>query len=328
MAGDLINDYSVGDTNFDSMMITEDAQRIGFHSLTLTEFDTTTVPAIAAGSKVEINGAMATFDTEEAISGSPSDGDVYILLTPQAGTGSGATTDATGYATSSTVITLASAGTGTIIIGDNVVFAGDTNRYKVTSGDADVSNGGTITIASPGLLVAIPASATAITVYGASVTASFTNTAPTWSDSKQGWYGTGGTANDRYANFIITKASASYIKSVIPIDKTINLIFGENGDITASILSIIGMITESIIQNGYMNIGSLIIQWGSYSVSSGGGNTANVTFPKAFDTACFAVTLGSSDSGHTWINSRTTANFTLQAAAPSTFDGFFIAIGN
>lgn len=33
---------------------------------------------------------------------------------------------------------------------------------------------------------------------GSSITAAFTATAPTWSDSKQGWYGTGGQANYRY----------------------------------------------------------------------------------------------------------------------------------
>jgi len=62
------------------------------------------------------------------------------------------------------VITLASAGTGTIKAGDVITFAGDTNKYVVISGDTDVSNGGTITIGEPGLRVAIAASATAITV--------------------------------------------------------------------------------------------------------------------------------------------------------------------
>jgi len=80
------------------------------------------------------------------------------------GTGAGATTNAVGYAVGATVITLASAGTGTIKAGDVITFAGDTNKYVVASGDTDVSNGGTITLAKPGLRVAIPASATAITV--------------------------------------------------------------------------------------------------------------------------------------------------------------------
>lgn len=81
-----------------------------------------------------------------------------------AGDAAGATTDATGYAIGSTVITLASAGTGAIKAGDTITFAGDSNQYVVQSGDADVSNGGTITIGDPGLRQAIAAGATAITV--------------------------------------------------------------------------------------------------------------------------------------------------------------------
>ena len=80
------------------------------------------------------------------------------------GTAASATTDNAGYAVGATVLTLASAGTGTILAGDVITLAGDTNQYVVTSGDADVSDGGTITIASPGLRVALATSATAITV--------------------------------------------------------------------------------------------------------------------------------------------------------------------
>ena len=86
------------------------------------------------------------------------------------GTGASATTNTAGYAIGATVITLASAGTGTILAGDVITFAGDTNKYVVASGDADVSGGGTITLAAPGLRQAIPASATAITL-GANYTA-------------------------------------------------------------------------------------------------------------------------------------------------------------
>ncbi|HRQ13067.1 MAG TPA: P22 phage major capsid protein family protein [Promineifilum sp.] len=81
-----------------------------------------------------------------------------------AGTGASATTNAAGYAIGATVITLASAGTGEIKAGDVIQFAGDANKYVVVSGDADVSGGGTITIAAPGLRRAIPASAQNITV--------------------------------------------------------------------------------------------------------------------------------------------------------------------
>lgn len=85
-------------------------------------------------------------------------------VTHTKGTGASATTNAAGYAVGATVITLAAVGTGTIVAGDVITFAGDTNKYVVASGDADVSNGGTITLAAPGLRQAIPASATAITV--------------------------------------------------------------------------------------------------------------------------------------------------------------------
>lgn len=89
------------------------------------------------------------------------------ILTSTAGTASSATTDNAGYAIGATTLTLASAGTGTIVAGDVVTFAGDTNKYVVTTGDADVSNGGTIVIAAPGLRVAMSAATKAITVVAA-----------------------------------------------------------------------------------------------------------------------------------------------------------------
>lgn len=90
------------------------------------------------------------------------------IYTHTAGTGASATTNNAGYAVGDTVITLASAGTGTILAGDVITFAGDTEKYVVASGDADVSNGGTITLAAPGLRKAIAASATNITVVATS----------------------------------------------------------------------------------------------------------------------------------------------------------------
>ncbi len=89
------------------------------------------------------------------------------INTSVAGTSASATTDNAGYAVGATVITLASAGTGTVVDGDVVTIAGDSNKYVAASGDADVSNGGTITLAAPGLRVAITTSATAITVIAA-----------------------------------------------------------------------------------------------------------------------------------------------------------------
>lgn len=80
-----------------------------------------------------------------------------------AGTASGATTDTAGYAVGVKVVTLASAGTGTILVGDIITFAGDTQTYVVTTGDADVSGGGTVNF-EPGLKIALATSAIAITV--------------------------------------------------------------------------------------------------------------------------------------------------------------------
>ena len=89
------------------------------------------------------------------------------IVTSTAGTAASATTDNAGYAVGATTITLASAGTGTLVAGDVVTFAGDTNQYVITSGDTDVSNGGTITIAAPGLRKAMSAATKAITIVAA-----------------------------------------------------------------------------------------------------------------------------------------------------------------
>ena len=82
------------------------------------------------------------------------------------GTGAAYTTTAAGFAVGTTAIPLIT-GTGTVLAGDVVTFAGDTNKYLVSVG---VAAPGTITLAAPGLRVAIPAAATALTI-GANYTA-------------------------------------------------------------------------------------------------------------------------------------------------------------
>jgi hypothetical protein len=82
-----------------------------------------------------------------------------------AGTGASYTTNTAGYAVGATAITLIT-GTGTVLQGDVVTFAGDTNQYAVAVG---VAAPGVITLAAPGLRKAIAASAVAMTV-----TASYT----------------------------------------------------------------------------------------------------------------------------------------------------------
>lgn len=106
-------------------------------------------------------GALGTVQ-DFAIGYSPA---VPALVT--VGTGSSATTDSSGYSVGDTEITLASAGTGTIIAGDIITFAADTNQYLVKTGDTDVSDGGTVVLQEPGLKIAIASSATAITTTAA-----------------------------------------------------------------------------------------------------------------------------------------------------------------
>lgn len=90
------------------------------------------------------------------------------ILTPAVGTSNNAgTTDITGYAIGSTTITMAAAGTGTIIVGDIVTFTGDTNKYLATQGLASLAAGGTLKIALPGLRKALPTSAVTTTVVAA-----------------------------------------------------------------------------------------------------------------------------------------------------------------
>lgn len=91
-----------------------------------------------------------------------------IPRTTVAGTAASATTTNAGFAKGATTIALASAGTGTIITGDFIQFAGSSRYYRVVTGDTDVSNGGNVVIAAPGLIDPIPAVATNITVARAS----------------------------------------------------------------------------------------------------------------------------------------------------------------
>lgn len=132
MTGAKVNNYAIGDSDIEAVMLTTDQIYKGQCKVSLTEMSTTTVPKIAAGSWVENNGTLFKFDSDETLTGSPSNGIVYIRIVPS--------TD--------------------------------------------------------------------------SCTAEMTNTAPTWSNSKQGWYGTGGSANYRYIAKM-NKSSSSYTGKMI-----------------------------------------------------------------------------------------------------------------
>jgi hypothetical protein len=129
MAGSKVSNFAIGDLNIQSVMLTLDKTFKGQHQVSLTNYDTTAESQVAAGSVIEIGGALYKFDSNESITGTPSDGTVYIMAVP--------------------------------------------------SGD--------------------------------SVTCAYTNTAPTWSDSKQGWYGTGATVNNRYIEYVVTKNTTNWL---------------------------------------------------------------------------------------------------------------------
>ncbi len=85
---------------------------------------------------------------------------------PAVGSASGLKTDSTGYAIGATSLTVATDGSGTILAGDVVTFAGDANQYVVVSG-GDMGSGGTLVIAAPGLKVAIATAQVNIVVVAA-----------------------------------------------------------------------------------------------------------------------------------------------------------------
>jgi len=86
------------------------------------------------------------------------------IQTAAVGTGTNYTSSAAGFAVGSTTIALIT-GSGTVLAGDVVTFAGDANQYVVTTGTAAPGN---IVIAAPGLRQALPASAKALTIVAAS----------------------------------------------------------------------------------------------------------------------------------------------------------------
>jgi len=164
MAGSKVSNFAIGDSNIQSVMLTLDKTFKGQHQVSLTNYDTTAESQVAAGSVIEIGGALYKFDSNESITGTPSDGTVYIMAVP--------------------------------------------------SGD--------------------------------SVTCAYTNTAPTWSDSKQGWYGTGATANNRYLEFVLFKTLTVWnYKRLFDIDARNNF-FKKPLIITGSADQIIGDTIEKV----------------------------------------------------------------------------------
>lgn len=83
-----------------------------------------------------------------------------VLTTPTKGTGTLYTSTAAGFPVGTKVIPLIT-GTGTVLAGDTVTFAGDTTKYTVEIG---ITAPGSITLKGLGLRQAIPAATTAMTI--------------------------------------------------------------------------------------------------------------------------------------------------------------------
>lgn len=82
-----LNNYSlVGNDDLDALMETEDKNFKGKCAASLTEYDTTAKPKLAAGSVIEVNGALFIADDDEDPSGSPADGTVYLKIVPSGST--------------------------------------------------------------------------------------------------------------------------------------------------------------------------------------------------------------------------------------------------
>lgn len=86
MAGIKLDNFSTSDVNLTAIMSTAQAMRNGHFALSLTEMDSTTIPQIAAGSIIDLNGTLIYFDADETIGGTPVDGVTYIKLIYSSGT--------------------------------------------------------------------------------------------------------------------------------------------------------------------------------------------------------------------------------------------------
>ena len=151
MSGSIIPTPAYKASNWQSFGTQVEKQRLGFLSLSLTNYDNNSVPQIAAGSVVEISGSIFKFDSNDSIGGTPSSSAFnYIML--------------------------------------EVSGSGDTQT----------------------------------------VSGSWTTTAPTWNDAKQGWYNA--TGNKRYIGGCYYTTSLTYEmkwvyggKGTGPIDRSISV---------------------------------------------------------------------------------------------------------
>jgi hypothetical protein len=123
---------------------------------------------------------------------------------------------------------------------------------------------------------------TRLTVSGASVTASGTITAPTWSDSKQGFY----TGSDRVIGGMYKDASGNYTKKWFYEEKQ-GFWLKRYGDGTIEVLGAVtltGGVTGAVAASGAISGASAAI---SGIITANGGNAKISNTPGAYTTATF-----------------------------------------
>lgn len=120
--------------------------------------------------------------------------------------------------------------------------------------------------------------------------------------------------------------------------QVITLTFADGTTQTLTTQDTNGISNQSLAQNGYTTLGNgLIMQWGRYSMSSGADlRKPTITFPKAFTSACYSVTIsdslvpGGSYSefvNTTGVYSATKTNFTVVTGHGEASTIWFIAFG-
>jgi hypothetical protein len=81
-----IDTYAVGNVLIDNLMNTTDKLKKPFHAVSLTEWATTTVPQIAAGSSMTCDTTLYEVVSNESIGGTAVDGTNYIKMIPAGAT--------------------------------------------------------------------------------------------------------------------------------------------------------------------------------------------------------------------------------------------------
>ena len=86
MAVNKIGSFAPGDENLNNLMTWTNLNAFGRDRVSLTNWTNSTKPEIAAGSIIEAGGSIYEITTNTAISGTPSDGNVYIKIIPSGDT--------------------------------------------------------------------------------------------------------------------------------------------------------------------------------------------------------------------------------------------------